>query len=54
MPIVVSRETGKIISQPNYTQEQIDLLAEMMLRNWIRDYPEELKRLEVKSAPCHS
>ena len=46
MPIVISRETGKIISQPTYTQEQIDQLAEKILRNWIRDNPEKLRDLK--------
>lgn len=42
MPIVVSRATGEIISKPNYTQEQINELFEMMVRNWIKMHPEDL------------
>lgn len=32
MPIVVSRETGRVISMPAYTQEQIDQAWVLMVR----------------------
>ncbi len=50
MPIVISRKTGEIISKPNYTQEQIDTLWEIVLRNWIKLHPEELLNLKTVSS----
>ena len=57
MPIVVSRKTGNIISQPEYTREQIDAAAEKMLRNWMGMFPEMLKQLERSAeveTDCHA
>lgn len=41
MPIRVDRRTGKIISAPELTQEQKELVWEMIVKSWIRKHREE-------------
>lgn len=42
MPIVISRDTGKIISRPEYTQDEIDRAWEQIVRAWCKKYPDKL------------
>jgi len=49
MPIVVDRRTGKIISAPEYTQEQKDAAWEMIVRNWIQRHADEFRELCVST-----
>lgn len=34
MPIVISRDSGAVISKPEYTQDQIDRAWEHIVRTW--------------------
>lgn len=42
MPIVIDRKTGKTISRPQYTQEQIDRLWEAVINAYIDHCPEKI------------
>lgn len=48
MPIVVDRRTGKIISAPEITQEQRDLLWEIVVRSWAERNIDKLVELPVE------
>lgn len=43
MPIVIDRHTGEIISKPEIIQEQKDTAWEIIIRNYVRRYPEIFK-----------
>ena len=45
MPIIVDRRTGKVISKPEITQEQRDLLWEVIIQNWIEKNPEAFRAM---------
>lgn len=45
MPIKVDRRTGKIISAPEFTQEQKDKLWGVIVQAWIKKHPEEFREL---------
>ncbi len=45
MPIVIDRHTGEIISKPEMTQEQRDLLWEVIIQNWIGKNPEAFRAM---------
>lgn len=56
MPITFDRRTGKIISAPELTQEQKDLVWEMIVKSWIRKHRDEFlercvsrKSMEIES-----
>ena len=40
MPIVVDRRTGETISKTELTQQQVDLLWEVIVRSWAKKHPE--------------
>lgn len=51
MPIVISRQTGEILSKPEYTQEQYDRAWEQLVKAFAAKHPEVLeacKRTEGK------
>lgn len=50
MPIVISRETGAIISKPEYTQDQIDRAWEHVIRVWASANQAALSALAEKNA----
>lgn len=54
MPIVISRQTGAIISAPEYTQEQKDRAWEAVTKAWSEANKAQLQALakEYASAPC--
>ena len=47
-PIVISRETGKIISAPVITQEQRNKLWEHIVRGYAQKHPENYRNLLVR------
>lgn len=49
MPISISRD-GEILSMPEITEEQRNLLWETILRNYLRAHPEELLNLGKQKA----
>ena len=53
MPIVISRETGAVKDAPTYTQEQIDLAWENVIRAWAAANKVRLRELveEYASEP---
>lgn len=42
MPIVIDRATGKIVSMPQYTQEQKDAAWDVAIRHFFENCPEEV------------
>lgn len=42
MPITISRATGAVISAPQITQEQRDVLWEALLRAYLARHPETM------------
>ena len=40
MPIVVDRKTGRLISAPEYSQEQIDRALAVVAKAWAQSHPE--------------
>ena len=42
MPIVISRQTGEILSMPEYTQDDYDRAWEALAKAWAKAHPEEL------------
>lgn len=53
MPIVISRQTGDIISKPEYTPDQIDRAWDQIIKKWADDNKDRLKSLaeEYASTP---
>jgi len=45
MPIVIDRHTGEIISKPELTQQQKDLVWEAIVRNWVKQNPEKFRAM---------
>lgn len=43
LPIVVARDTGEIISKPNYTQDDYDRAWAAVARTWAMKHPNELR-----------
>lgn len=44
MPIVIPREGNLFPEIPPLTQEQRDNLWECIVRNWVRNHPDELRK----------
>ena len=45
MPIVVARHLREVISKPELTQQQKDLVWEAIVRNWAKQNPEQLRAM---------
>lgn len=53
MPIVVSQQTGKIISKPDYTQDDYDRAWEAVARAWAKKYPDKLCAVSDQAKPVN-
>lgn len=47
MPIVVDRKTGKILSKPQYTPEQIFAAQAAVVKAWAKKHPDVLASQET-------
>lgn len=51
MPIVIARQTGNIISKPDYTQDAYDRAWACIARAWAQKHPDELRTASTAVSP---
>lgn len=54
MPIIVSRETGAILNDPGYTQEQKEQAWEIIGKQWIKNNKHILHEMMEREAKANS